>query len=300
VGLTSFGVHVATFPDEPRRFGELCVKIEDLGFSSIWLADGLTRKMIDPLPGLAYASALTDRVKLGTCVYVIPVRHPVITAKLTATVDRLSGGRFIFGVGVGWKEEEFQASGQSFERRGEITDECLEIISQAWKKDEINFQGNYYKLSGVRMQIHPTQRPQVWVGGNGRHAATRAARFGNCWIPTDYTVQEYEENVKVYRNACARLSRDAVDVNVASHLMLIIDEDRGRADVVARSIGESVSTPLEDVRKWAIVGDPTEVVRRIEAYNTAGVNYHVFNFASNGRDDASIELFAREVLPSFT
>jgi alkanesulfonate monooxygenase SsuD/methylene tetrahydromethanopterin reductase-like flavin-dependent oxidoreductase (luciferase family) len=105
--LVSFGVHVSSFPEDSRKFGELCKKIEDLGFSSVWLADGLTRSMIDSLPGLAYASAFTEHVKVGSCVYVIPVRHPLITAKLAATVDKLSGGRFILGVGVGWNEEEF-------------------------------------------------------------------------------------------------------------------------------------------------------------------------------------------------
>jgi probable F420-dependent oxidoreductase len=300
--MVSFGVHVATFPDDPRKFGELCKKIEDLGFSSVWLADGLTRNIIDPLPGLAYASAFTGHVKVGTCIYVIPVRHPFITAKLAATVDRLSGGRFILGVGVGWKEEEFQASGLPFAKRGAITDECLHIIQQVWEKGEVNFQGDFYTLSGVKMQLRPTQKPcpPIWVGGNGLHAATRAARFGDCWVPTDYTVEEYEKNVSDYKKACARFSRSPESVNVASHLMLIIDKDRGKADLAARAVGESMHTTLEEVKEWAIVGDPTEVVRRIEAYNSAGVNYHVFNFAGKDRDDGGLGIFARDVLPSFS
>lgn len=299
--MVSFGVHVATFPDDPRNFGKLCEKIEGLGFSSVWLADGLTRDMIDPLPGLAYASAFTGHVKLGTCIYVIPVRHPLITAKLTATLDRLSGGRFILGVGVGWKEEEFQASGLPFAERGAITDECLQIIRQAWEEGEVNFQGNFYTLSGVKMQLRPAQRPYppIWVGGNGRQAATRAAKFGSCWIPTDYTVEEYVKNIGDYRKACARFSRNPGDVNVASHLMLIIDEDRGKADAAAKIFAESMQSTLDEVKQWVIVGDPAEVVRRIEAYNSIGVTRHVFNFAK-ARDDAGIEIFARDVLPSFS
>jgi len=297
-----FGVHVAAFPEEPRRFGELCKKIEDLGFSSVWLADGFTRNMIDPLPGLAYASAVTSRIKLGTCIYVIPVRHPLVTAKLTATVDWLSGGRFILGAGVGWKEEEFAASGIDFERRGQITDECLQIINQAWEKGDVSFRGDFYKLSAVKMQLQPVQRPrpQVWVGGNLRRAATRAARFGDRWIPTDYTVEEYEKNLVFYKDACARFSRKPQEINVASHLMLMIDEEQSRAEVAAKSIAESIGSSFEDLKEWAIVGNPAEVVRRIESYNAAGVNYHVFNFATRVREDAGIGLFARDVLPSFS
>jgi probable F420-dependent oxidoreductase len=300
--MVPFGVHIAALPDDPRSFGELCKKIEDLDFDSVWLADGLTRNLIDPLPGLAYASAFTGHVKLGTCVYVIPVRHPFITAKLAATVDRLSGGRFILGVGVGWKEEEFEASGLPFAKRGAITDECLQIIQQAWEKGEVNFQGNFYALSGVKMHLRPTRkpRPPIWVGGNGRQAATRAARFGDYWIPTDYTVEEYEKNVGDYKKACARFSRSTESVNVASHLMLIIDKDQGKAEMAAKAVGESMHTTLEDVKQWAIVGDPTEVARRIEAYNSAGVTYHVFNFATKDRDYAGLEIFARDVLPSFS
>ena len=99
--MTSFGVHLPGFSEDPRKFGELCRKVEDWGFDSIWLADGLTRNTVEPLPALAYASAFTHRVKLGTCIYVVPVRHPLVTAKLTSTLDRVSGGRFILGVGVG-------------------------------------------------------------------------------------------------------------------------------------------------------------------------------------------------------
>jgi alkanesulfonate monooxygenase SsuD/methylene tetrahydromethanopterin reductase-like flavin-dependent oxidoreductase (luciferase family) len=82
--------------------------------------------------------------------------------------------------------------------------------------------------------------------------------------------------------------------------MLFIDKDRGRAEMAAKAVGESMHTTLEDVKRWAIVGDPKEVVRRIEAYNSAGVTYHVFNFATKGRDNAGLEIFARDVLPSFS
>jgi probable F420-dependent oxidoreductase len=300
--MVSFGVHVAAFPDDPRKFGEMCKKIETSGFDSVWLADGLTRNVIDPMPGLAYASALTERLKVGTCIYVIPVRHPVVTAKLTASVDQLSIGRLILGVGVGWKEDEFQATALPFASRGAVMDECLQIIQQAWEQSEINFQGKFFNISGVRMQLTPVQkpRPPIWVGGNGRQAATRAARFGDCWIPTDYTVEEYEKNIGIYRSACNRFSRPRESVKIASHLMLIIDEGRDKAESAAKAVAESLHSTLEELKQWAIVGDPAEVVRRIEAYNSAGVNYHVFNFATRVRDDAGIGVFARDVLPSFS
>jgi probable F420-dependent oxidoreductase len=183
--LTSFGVHLPGFSESPRKFGELCRKVEEWGFDSVWLADGLTRSTVEPLPALAYASAFTRRVKLGTSIYVLPVRHPVVTAKLTSTLDRTSEGRFILGVGVGWREDEFKATGIPFEQRGKVTDECLQIIRQAWEAGKVDFKGNFYDISGVNMEYQPVQkpRPQLWIGGNGFPAITRAARFGDYWIP---------------------------------------------------------------------------------------------------------------------
>ena len=300
--LTSFGVHVTAFSEDARRFGELCKKIEDLGFHSVWLADGLTRNMVEPLPSLAYASAFTNRIKLGTCIYVVPIRHPLVTAKLTSTLDRISGGRFILGIGVGWKEDEFNATGIPFRKRGKVADECLQIIRQAWENGKVDFQGTFYSISGVKMGLQPAQqpRPQLWVGGNGSQSITRAARFGDCWVPTDYTLDEYKQGIPRLTNECKRFARNPSDVTVASHLMAIIDKDKHEAEVMARNVADSLHVKVDELKEWAIVGDQAEVVNRIENYNDAGVKYHVLNFATKVRDEERIELFAREVLPNFT
>lgn len=299
--MTSFGVHLSGFSEDARKFGELCRKIEEWGFNSVWLADGLTRNAVEPLPALAYASAFTTRAELGTCIYVVPVRHPLITAKLTATLDRVSGGRFILGVGVGWREDEFEATGIPFQQRGKVTDECLQIIRQAWETGAVDFKGNFYKITGVKMEFQPKQRPgpQIWVGGNGPHAITRAARLGNCWIPTDFTLDEYRQGVPRLTAACRRFARKPRDVSVASHLMVIIDEDEREAEALAGKVADSLHENIEQLREWAIVGDPKQVADRIDAYNKSGVQYHVLNFATEVRDEARIELFAREVLPNF-
>ncbi len=285
--------------EDPRKFGELCRKIEGWGFDSVWLADGLTRNLLEPLPSLAYASAFTSRVRLGTCIYVVPVRHPLVTAKLTSTLDYISGGRFILGIGVGWREDEFKAVGVSFQKRGKVTDECLQIIRQAWEDGNVSFQGTFYNISGVKMESQVAHRPQLWVGGNGPQSITRAARFGDCWIPTDFTLKEYEQSIPRLISASKRFGRNPSDVHVASHLMAIIDKDKHEAEALARKVADSLRVKVEELREWAIVGDPSEVTNRIREYNDAGVGYHVLNFATKLRNEERIELFAREVLPSF-
>ncbi len=299
--MTSFGVHLSGFMEDPRRFGELCRKVEEWGFDSVWLADGLTRNAVEPMPALAYASAFTQRIKLGTCIYVVPVRHPLVTAKLTAAVDRVSGGRFVLGVGVGWREDEFKATGVPFQQRGKVTDDCLEIIRQAWETGRVDFKGVFYEIAGVKMEFLPVQkpRPQIWIGGDGAHAITRAARFGDYWIPTDYTPDEYKQGIPRLKEACKRFGRNPIEVNIASHLMTIIDKNGSGAELMAKDIAESLHTQVEELKGWALVGDTMDVTKRIEAYNDAGVVYHVLNFGTKVGDEAQIELFAREVLPSF-
>lgn len=299
--MVTFGVHLPGFSQGARTFGELCKRIEEWGFDSIWLADGLTRNAVEPLPALAYAAAFTQRVKLGTCIYVVPVRHPLVTAKLTATLDHASGGRFILGVGVGWKEDEFKATGIPFSRRGIITDECLQIIRQAWETGEVDFKGKFYNLTGLKMEHQPLQkpRPRIWIGGNGLQAARRAARFGDCWIPTDYTLEEYRNGAPQLAAACKSVNRDPTEVSIASHLMTIIAAKKDDANSIAKDIADSLHTKADELKDWALVGDVRQVANRIEAYNDAGVSYHVLNFGTKARDESKIELFAREVLPSF-
>ena len=300
--LTSFGVHLPGFSESPQKFGELCRKVEEWGFDSVWLADGLTRNTVEPLPALAYASAFTRRVKLGTCIYVVPVRHPLITAKLTSTLDRTSEGRFVLGVGVGWREDEFKATGIPFENRGKVTDECLQIIRQAWETGKVDFKGDFYDIHGVKMEYQPVQKPcpQLWIGGNGFKALTRAARFGDYWVPTDYTVEEYKQGVPRLAKACKQFARASEQVKVASHLMVIVDKSKNEAESMAKNIAESLHSEADELKEWALVGDLREVTNRIEAYNHAGVNYHVLNFGTKVRDESKMELFAREVPPSFT
>jgi probable F420-dependent oxidoreductase len=142
--------------------------------------DGLV-DLYEPLLTLAYVAALTQRVRLGVSVYVVPYRNPVVTAKLVATLDALSGGRVTFGVGVGWLREEFRAVGADPTRRGRVTDEYLEVCRRLWRDDVASFAGAYYDLPPVRSGPKPVQRPwpPIWVGGNSAAALTRAVALGD-------------------------------------------------------------------------------------------------------------------------
>ena len=178
---------------------------EERGFESIWVAEhvvlfdeyesqypyspdgrfpgGGDTGLLEPLTALTYLAAVTDRIRLGTGICLVPQRNPVYTAKQVVDLDNLSGGRVDFGIGVGWLQEEFEALNTPFERRGKRTDEYLQVMQSLWTEDVSSFSGELYDLPACRMYPKPVQSPHppVHVGGESDAALRRAARFGQGW-----------------------------------------------------------------------------------------------------------------------
>jgi alkanesulfonate monooxygenase SsuD/methylene tetrahydromethanopterin reductase-like flavin-dependent oxidoreductase (luciferase family) len=132
-------------------------------------------------------ASFTGDLELGTTVIIVPYRHPLLTARMVTNIDRLSGGRLVFGVGVGWSKPEFASLGVPFEERGKITDDYLEAIIEAWTSDVVTVDAHYLAYRKVSTGPRPMRRPQppVWVGGASRSAIRRAVRFGDAWHPID-------------------------------------------------------------------------------------------------------------------
>ena len=138
----------------------------------------------DPLIWLAYIAAATTKIRLGTGVMIVPQRNPLVTAKAVATLDRLSKGRMILGVGSGWLEEEFQALGVPFERRGDRTDEYLRTMRAAWSDETASFHGDFVQFSDVYSRPQPVDRHvPIIVGGHSKRAARRAGEIGDGFFP---------------------------------------------------------------------------------------------------------------------
>jgi probable F420-dependent oxidoreductase len=139
----------------------------------------------EPFTLLGWLAGMTSRIHLGTTVAILPYRHPLQTARMAANIDRYSGGRLIFGVGVGWAQQEYAALKVPFHRRGAITNEYLEIIKRSWTEDVISYQGEFVSFEGVATAPRPARQPHppIWVGGNSRAAIRRAAGFADAWHP---------------------------------------------------------------------------------------------------------------------
>jgi len=149
-----------------------------------WLQAG-GHESLDPLAALAFAAAVTSRIRLMTYLLVLPYRNPLITAKMIATVDLLSKGRLTVGAGGGYLKSEFFALGVDFDERGALFDEAIDVIRELWAADSLSFEGRHFTARGQVSVPGPVQRPHppIWIGGNGRNARRRVARAGDGWMP---------------------------------------------------------------------------------------------------------------------
>ncbi|MGH9191094.1 MAG: TIGR03619 family F420-dependent LLM class oxidoreductase [Acidimicrobiales bacterium] len=190
---------------------------EETGFSLVMMSDHVAptpdvtalypAPFYDPFTTLSWLASYTTRLSLGTSVAIVPYRHPLVTARMSANLDQFTGGRFVLGVGVGWSEPEFGALGVSFPERGRITDEFLAVITRAWTEPSLSFTGDHVQFRDVATGPAPVRHPgpPLWVGGMGEGAIRRAARFGDAWHAVN-PGRDWLQNVALPRLADAAAS----------------------------------------------------------------------------------------------
>ena len=227
--LPRFHESVITDPAWVHDFGALC---EEVGVESVWSvehvlvaqdyeprysysADGRMpgspgTVMPDPLEWLAYLAAVTSTVKLGTSVVVLPLHAPVVLAKRVATLDALSGGRVLFGVGLGWQVEEYRAVGVPYEERGARADEAIEVLRACWAPDPVSFSGPFTQVPPASVLPKPARGAAVpiVIGGSTRVAARRAGRLGDGFFPYVCGPEEFADRIDVIRATAHEHGRD--------------------------------------------------------------------------------------------
>ena len=210
------------FPATPQAIIETACKAEKLGFDALFVNDhvivddaprsALWRNVYDPLMVLSHVAALTSRVLLGTSVLIMPYRNPIVTAKMVATLDQLSGGRAIAGVGAGWNEAEYDALGVPYHERGARTTEYLRLWQACWEPGPTTFHGRFFSFDQMHVSPKPLQQPHppIWIGGSSHASLRRAARFAQVWQPTPTALPELISNQAYLRDVCAEIGRNDV------------------------------------------------------------------------------------------
>ena len=256
---------------DPGFIRDAMGRAEELGFWGVtapdhivapveWARSGGGEQWFDPFSLLSFIAAHTTRIRLITHVIVLPYRSPFAVAKAIGSLDHLSGGRAVLGVGSGYLKEEFDILGVPFDDRGERTDEALQAIAACWAEEHPEFHGRFFSISGAAVAPRPLQqpRPPIWVGGNSMRAVRRAVEVGDCWTP-------------------------------------FVAEPEDVARGVARA--ESLGRRVEVAAPLGIVGPEDEPLERADEYVRAGAGYLKGGF--KGRDAgawmSALEWFAANV-----
>lgn len=275
------------------------------GFSSIWLGDHIAFAVpiMDPLLQLAQAAALSDKVTVATGVYLLALRHPTLTAKLTSTLDNLSGGRFIFGTGVGGEfPGEFAAVGVPHKERGARVSESIEVIRKLWTGEKVSHQGRYFDIPETQMLPKPVQPggPPVWVGGRSPAALRRAATLCDGWISYVVTPEMFAESLATIETEMEKAGR-TVDRYGTGHLYFFrIDDDFDTAwDKATEHLSRRYAMDFrKPAKRYAALGTPEQVAEKIRAFHAAGVRHFVMDpTGPDGEEMAQLERFAKEVRP---
>jgi probable F420-dependent oxidoreductase len=204
---------------------------ESLGYSTIWVIDHLVLPakveggyafnpqdpFLEPVTVLGALALRTTRVKLGTAVLVLPYRHPIPTAKALATVDVLSGGRLIVGVGAGWMEPEFTALGIPIAERGARTNETIDVLKALWTEDTPSYEGRHFRFDGIKALPQPIQkpRPPILVGGMSRGALQRVARRGDGWIAIGKSPADLKQPLETLRELTIKAGRKPEELHIS-------------------------------------------------------------------------------------
>ena len=292
----------------PEVLCEAARQAESLGFDSVWAAERLVNPWVmgtrypysasqqwfvppaspflEPLTCLAFLAGCTEKVSLGISVAVLPYRHPLYTARVATSIDTLSKGRLILGVGIGWMVEEFEAFGLPFKSRAGMAEEQLQIFNLLWRDERPRFEGRHYRFDEVAVSPKPVQKPRfpIWVGGESEAAQKRAAKYGDAWFSyfVKITPQDLAGQFAKVRHWAAEAGRDPAEVHLCCCRPIEVTQ-------------EPVPQEEDSLR-----GTPEQLVAALKGLQAIGVEHIALQFMVGRWPErkAQIERFGQEVMPA--
>ena len=306
----------------------LGVEAEKLGYDSVWANDHITTQLYvkklwgkspnyyEPLMILSYIASRTKRITLGTGVIVLPNRNLPILAKEVSTLDVLSGGRMILGIGSGAYKEEFEAMhpGLSIGERSRVFEESLEGLCSLLTQSTASYDGKYVKFKEIELFPKPEQHPfPIYIGGNYHKSFERVSKYARGWLPGMLTPDEISSMLSQLRASCQRHGRSLSEIDVAPQLTACVGKTSQEAikkfkDSAWYKHLESLRTSTlrgkgeSDLTTRGLIGSVDEVIDKIEKYIDVGVtSFPHLKFPANRFEEEKrgIEFFAKEVMPSF-
>ena len=289
-----FGLHLPHVGPLATREGitAFAQLVEKLGFDALWVSDHIVVprsvdsrypysrdgsfpvspdvSLMEPIATLLFAAAVTERVKLGTTVLVLPMRNPIVTAKQLASLDVLSNGRLILGVGTGWMEEEFQMLGVPFKRRGARTNEYIRLLKALWTEENPSFEGEFWQIKNVGFNPKPLQQPHppIWTGGHSAPALRRAGRLSDGWHAVGVSPDTLREQFQEVQRHAEEAGRDPASLTLS-------------------------------VRPRVRMDDPAKTIELLRSYREVGVSHAVLEIFAPDMDRVRslMDTLANEIRP---
>jgi alkanesulfonate monooxygenase len=294
----TFGIAVRNFtayPEMPdaRALVEYGVKMEELGYDSLWVWDHI-------LLGVDPNFPIVDSLKLSTGILVLPLRNPVLLAKQLSTMDQLSNGRLLMAMAVGWYKREFDAAGIPFEQRGRIMDDNLEILKRFWMEDKVDGEWTNHKVSAGVMYPKPVQkpRPPLLIGGYVDKVLKRAAEKGDGWLTYFYKPESFAISWEKLRNFAAEAGKNPDELMNGAQLPIMVG--KSRKDVEGPMMewlnrDFDIAQGSLSTMDSAIMGTVDECVAQLKEHLAVGVQKIIFVPYKYQMDQC--EIIAKEIIP---
>jgi probable F420-dependent oxidoreductase len=300
--MIGFGAQLSLHP--PAEQFELVQRLETLGYDSVWTGDHMSfhNPIYESMTLLASYAPITRRIKLGVAVYLLALRSPAVAAKTAATLDVLSGGRLVFGVGVGGENpKEFELCGVPHKERGARVNEAIDVVRTLWRDTPASFSGRFTRFESVSIDPKPIQQPPpIWIGGRSDAALKRAGRQGDGWVSYVVQADRYAQSLDKIRAAAGGRSLDGF---TAAHLVFItVGRDFEAAkEAWVRVLSKRYAQDFEPLAKrYGVIGTPEQCAEQLEVFRAAGCNYFLVSAIGDPRDErAQLETIAAEILPRF-
>lgn len=302
IAVGKIGIALPNLPGvTPPLIAEFARRTEAGGCEALWCLDRLVYENPDPLMALAAAAAVTSRVRLGTSILLAPLHSPVVLAKQLATLDLVSNGRLIVGIGVGWRPDDFAAAAVPYAGRGGRTAEMIRIMKQVWSGEPIRHHGKYFTIECGPVGPAPVQRPHppVWMGAIQEAALRRVARIADGFIVTGGAGPEGFAKVwERMRQLVADAGRapDRFPNGCLAYFNVGDDGEEAKARALAtlgRYYGPQFASRFD--QRALVVGPPEACARRVQAYLDAGVQHLIL--VPTALEVGQVDRIAREVVP---
>jgi probable F420-dependent oxidoreductase len=289
-------------PVDMEHIRKFVIRAETLGYDSLWLQERILGSfiMLEPVSLLSYVAAITAKLRLGTSVILLTLRNPIQLAKNFSTLDCMSGGRAILGVGLGGghlgsHEEVF---GYSREKRVTRFIEAVEVMKLLWTEPRASFQGTFWNFKDVSMEPKPAQKPHlpIWFGGHHENALRRAVKHGNGWMGAGSSSSSaFIRESAAVRRFLDEAKRDPATFGIAKRVYLAVDDDKGRAEQRLREWFGRRYKNADLGPRVSIWGSRDECTEKIQEIVRAGAQHIVFNPMFDEMEH--LDICAKEIMP---